>query len=71
MALKKILGLRCLVKRAPDFFWKKLSPKLSKQPLLAAVKKYKSYSSLVEKYDIFSLQTIRFRYALKSLLGIK
>ena len=38
--------------------WKKLGPKLSKQPLFTTVKKYKSYSSLVKKYDIFSLQTI-------------
>ena len=45
----------------------KLSPKLSKQPQSAVVKKYKKYipySSLVNKYNIFSLQTISLLSAL-------
>ena len=45
---------RCIL----DVLWKNLSPELSKQRLFATVEKYKSYSSLAKKYDIFSLQTI-------------
>ena len=56
-------------------FLQGIKPKLSKQPLIATVKKYKSYSSLVKKYDIFftadDMTFICFRYALNSLLGIK
>ena len=47
-----------------NLFGKRLSPKLSKQAWFAAVKKYKSYSSLVKKYDIISLQTISLLSAL-------
>ena len=65
--------IRCVMsEKSPEK--KKLSPNLSKQPLVTTMKKYISCSSLVKNYDIFTVDNITFicfRYALYSLLGIK
>ena len=59
----------------PNLFEKKLSPKLSKQPRFAAMKLYKSCSSLVKENTIFfhcrQYHFYCFRYALNSPLRIK